>query len=513
MEKRKYILMILPFIFIFLIGNATQSAANIIIENPEMQQKQGAKKIVPFRPKLVPFEQVWQKTFAKISTLNTYQQIGICSHILHFIDPNFTPAYLTRAAAYFSDGEYEQAVKDYSSAIAQKMNTSAVYCNRAIAYNYIGKYEKAIADLNKALSLDPKNAEAYYERGYAIYGLSRRLEKAAPDFKKAAELNKSYANADYLIAMKYRKDKVWLVSEKKGIDYSHYEMYQQALVHFRLLESQEIIEPKIFDPEYIKAIPLQYGAGHGGPAWEYRWFFVEMMKTYVKNGRFRDAISIAKSGIQADMDQEAKAELYAWRGCASAGVRKLELFNESRQKALDLAPNSPTVYWILGDAYHILNNQKQAILHYQKALSYLTPADQRYVKISCALASVYKKAGNLTNAKVIYQDIIATQREIPGIFKPTTTTAKLYNAPLYLCFGEAYDNLGDSEKAKQYYHTAIAVNRELKDQIPEVYHPTYAEEIPFLPVVGLNLDKETAIVPLPGRSSIEPIYDMPFEMY
>lgn len=498
MEKRKYMLMVLTIGIIFCIGIVTKPSPNAVASIPQLPQEQGSKKIVPF-------ENEWRKVFAKSASLNSYQQIAICSHILHFIDPNFTPAYLARAAAYFSDGEYRQAVEDYSSAISLKVNTADVYLKRAIAYSYMGKHKEALEDLNRSLSLDPKNAEAYYERGLAIYGSSFSTKKAAPDFRKAVELDKSYANADYEIAMETRKDKVWRVATKKAIDYSHYDMYQQAFSHFKLLGYQKTLDPKSFDPGYLKSVQLRYGAGNGGPMWEYRWFFVEMMKTYIKSGQFEAALSVARSATLADMDQEAKAEVYSWRGYAFAGVRKPESFDESRRKALELAPNSPNVYWIIGDTYRMLGKQQEAVRHYQKALSYLTPADQRYVKVSCTLAGVYEKEGNTVSAKAIYQNIIDTKQEIPGIFNPDRGRAKLENAPIYLCYGEAYDHLGNSDKARQYYHAAVSVNRELKDQIPAVYHPTYAEEIHYLPSFSVALSEESAVV-LPGRSAIEPVY-------
>src|SRR5580692_825115 len=46
-------------------------------------------------------------------------------------------------------------------------DAAASYSNRGNAYQRKGNLDRAIADYNQAITLDPKNAEAYYSRGYA----------------------------------------------------------------------------------------------------------------------------------------------------------------------------------------------------------------------------------------------------------------------------------------------------------------------------------------------------------
>ena len=49
-----------------------------------------------------------------------------------------------------------------------------------------GDYDRAIADYNKALELDPKDATAYNNRGYA-YRQKGDYDKAIADYDKALE--------------------------------------------------------------------------------------------------------------------------------------------------------------------------------------------------------------------------------------------------------------------------------------------------------------------------------------
>jgi tetratricopeptide (TPR) repeat protein len=48
-------------------------------------------------------------------------------------------------------------------------------------------YDSAIANYTKAIQADPKNAEAYFQRGKA-YNFKDETEKAKADFKKVVEL-------------------------------------------------------------------------------------------------------------------------------------------------------------------------------------------------------------------------------------------------------------------------------------------------------------------------------------
>ena len=51
----------------------------------------------------------------------------------------------------------------------------------------------AIADYNQAIKLNPKYANAYYNRGLT-YKAKRNIEKAISDFEKAADLYKQQAD-------------------------------------------------------------------------------------------------------------------------------------------------------------------------------------------------------------------------------------------------------------------------------------------------------------------------------
>ncbi len=61
------------------------------------------------------------------------------------------------------------------------------YNNRGNAYYSKGQYDQAISDFNKALEINPRYALAYNNRGVAYY-FKREYEKSWKDVEKAQSL-------------------------------------------------------------------------------------------------------------------------------------------------------------------------------------------------------------------------------------------------------------------------------------------------------------------------------------
>jgi Flp pilus assembly protein TadD len=59
---------------------------------------------------------------------------------------------------------------------------------KAIAFSELGKYNEAIQVFNEVIKLDPQNAEAWGDKGYALELLNKTTE-ADVAYTKAKELN------------------------------------------------------------------------------------------------------------------------------------------------------------------------------------------------------------------------------------------------------------------------------------------------------------------------------------
>ena len=103
-------------------------------------------------------------------------------------------------------GKLEQAVKLYSQALKDPnltpANQAVAHNNRGSAYDDLEKADAALADYNRALQLDPKYAEAYYNRSFALQK-KNLLMLALKDARDAARLKPS--DPDYKTRLEYLK--------------------------------------------------------------------------------------------------------------------------------------------------------------------------------------------------------------------------------------------------------------------------------------------------------------------
>ena len=100
------------------------------------------------------------------------------------IDITLIPVYLALARAYIATGQSEQAVSVLQTYTVYAPNDTSAFLDLGTSYNAAGQYQLAINILNKAIDADRKNAEGYYQRGFAYLNL-QKASLAAADFKLA----------------------------------------------------------------------------------------------------------------------------------------------------------------------------------------------------------------------------------------------------------------------------------------------------------------------------------------
>jgi len=87
-----------------------------------------------------------------------------------------------------------QAIKFFSEALVKNPRHIKALLQRSQAYALTNQFPKAISDCDAVLTMDPKNAEAYFQRGlYLGFGNASgtqifALISARPDLQKAARL-------------------------------------------------------------------------------------------------------------------------------------------------------------------------------------------------------------------------------------------------------------------------------------------------------------------------------------
>lgn len=414
---------------------------------------------------IVPFEKVWHEVWKNIDKLTIREQIAVASYIIDFIDPDFTPAYIVRGDAYFTNKDYIEALQDYAAAIKQQPNNAEIYYKRGLTYNYIKDfYPNAINDFKQATDLNNNVADFWAEYSYALkfshYGADEMLAKAIA-------INPQYKNFNYNELEQQRTTIVYSSALEKALFYSYIENYPLANKYFDIANR-------------LNYLPKQASS-------EYK-YIIHMMKSAILSGHFESAFYIGKHFLSiANLNDDKLAELYMWEAFACAGIHKKDLFTQYKDLALSLTPKNSQVYWILGNIYwKVYDDATNAINNYQEALNLMSKENPDYFILSIELAQIYKNLGDITKAYDIAYNMIISQKELPNI-----ENINPLDALIYLTYAKAYDILGNIQLAKIYYQITFNLNPNI--DIPEKYYPNNAEKLQYLPSIIIDINDKMAI--------------------
>ncbi len=97
-------------------------------------------------------------------------------------------ALLKAGKAFGKKGQYDQSIVYFNKAIEIEPKFAEAYFNRGFAYQEKGQYDKAIPDYNKAIEINPRHDAVYNNRGNA-YAARGKYDKAIADYTEAIELN------------------------------------------------------------------------------------------------------------------------------------------------------------------------------------------------------------------------------------------------------------------------------------------------------------------------------------
>jgi tetratricopeptide (TPR) repeat protein len=102
------------------------------------------------------------------------------------VDSSRPEDYLNRARIYMAIGKSQQAKSDLDVYLESNPKDARALVNRA-GTKFPADMKGAVEDCKKALKIDPKNKNAYFLKGLALYELGEK-EQACNDFHKAIEL-------------------------------------------------------------------------------------------------------------------------------------------------------------------------------------------------------------------------------------------------------------------------------------------------------------------------------------
>lgn len=99
------------------------------------------------------------------------------------------------ARKLYVEGNYDGAKKLYSEAIKFNPKNTDAYYNRGLAYQKLKEYKLAIDDYDKAIQLNPKFEVVYYHRGIAYSDGLKKYERAIIDYNEAIQLSEKFWQA------------------------------------------------------------------------------------------------------------------------------------------------------------------------------------------------------------------------------------------------------------------------------------------------------------------------------
>ena len=103
--------------------------------------------------------------------------------------------YFALGNAYTANGNYDQAVRDYSEAIHFEPDNPWAYNNRCWSYGLLRRGQQALQDCEQALRLLPDQPEILDSRALA-YWLLGDIDRASQDLERAHRLESSFPPAE-----------------------------------------------------------------------------------------------------------------------------------------------------------------------------------------------------------------------------------------------------------------------------------------------------------------------------
>lgn len=110
------------------------------------------------------------------------------------LKPHLTLAFVSRAMTYADIGEYRAALADLDVAMTHDSVQYEVYINRGMVYSHLELYDSALVNINRAIKLDSLQPEAYTNRSI-YYSQLGRLGDALRDCSRALELDSTFSPA------------------------------------------------------------------------------------------------------------------------------------------------------------------------------------------------------------------------------------------------------------------------------------------------------------------------------
>ena len=95
---------------------------------------------------------------------------------------------ITKGNYRLEDGEFDEAVKEFSIALEKNPDHAMARLGLAITYMQMNKNQEAMSEFNRTIALAPEMAATYADRG-VLYDRMGEYEKALADYRRALAMD------------------------------------------------------------------------------------------------------------------------------------------------------------------------------------------------------------------------------------------------------------------------------------------------------------------------------------
>lgn len=247
-------------------------------------------------------------------------------------------AYQKTADGNMFNKNYQAAYDNYTKAIKKtvknKIELSVLYYKRGESLSGLAQMDDAIKDFNTAISLNPKFAEAYWDRG-VTYDNKKNYRQGLADFKKAISLFNGTGNEQRL-----------------------------AILYCNVAFDQLVLgKPR----EALLSDSLALNLNHQyGRAYQLRGDIYYTLKDYRLAAQAYTKAIFSYQGS----DQSVLSGLYTLRADAQREAKMYKAAINDYSQAITLFPGNGLAYWNRGATYHLNSDYELAANDYTKAIGF-----------------------------------------------------------------------------------------------------------------------------------------------
>lgn len=247
---------------------------------------------------------------------------------------------MEQGAAYFDQGDLEQAMLAYKGAVLLEPEDAAAHNSLGIVYGLSGMLDQAVAELLEAIRLDPDNGAAHSNL-CQVYRRQGRIKEALAECQEAIRLGPGLAEAHLNLGLVY---------------------FEQEKLDLALEEFQETIR---LDPELTSP-------------------YMNAGVVYAKTGRSKEALDVFEEVVRIDPDYG--------RGHYNLGNVYYDLGQTEQaiaewQRAIDLEPEFADSHLNLGTAYKELGRTQEALAELETYLE-LDPNSAQRERVEADIAAL-----------------------------------------------------------------------------------------------------------------------------